>query len=399
MTARLVTDPNLAPIAFDGADAASFLHNQLSTDVEGMPVGSASWTSYNSPKGRMLASPLLWRRGPQAFVAFVPGDLAEALRKRLSMFVLRAKVAVSGPRRRPCRTGRRRSRRPDGRGTRRNAAFVALPGRPLPGPGARGGRRQRPRENRCAKRPRRQTGTGSAFARASPQITRATQDLFVPQTANFDLVGGINFRKGCYPGQEIVARMQYLGRLKERLFAFHVDGPPPEPGTKVFGADPHARRAAPSSMPRLRPQAAAIFSPWCRGVRWTVAANCASVRPTARCSRAQPLPYAVPAPTAPTRVKTVVAIATHYYVWYRVAGDAGEARTAIDALLHDVFATAGIAGRVLIRRDDPRTWMEVYENVADAKSFETKLAVAEQRRDVGRFTDGKRHVEPFVAHF
>ena len=53
----------------------------------------------------------------------------------------------------------------------------------------------------------------------------------MPQTANWDLIGGVNFHKGCYPGQEIVARMQYLGRLKERLFAFHVDAPPPAPAT------------------------------------------------------------------------------------------------------------------------------------------------------------------------
>ena len=66
-----------------------------------------------------------------------------------------------------------------------------------------------------------------------PQIMLATQDLFVPQTANFDLVGGISFRKGCYPGQEIVARMQYLGRLKERMFAFEVEGPPPAPAARV----------------------------------------------------------------------------------------------------------------------------------------------------------------------
>ena len=68
-----------------------------------------------------------------------------------------------------------------------------------------------------------------------PQIGAGTQDLFVAQTANLDLLGGLNFRKGCYPGQEIVARMQYLGRLKERLYAFHLDGPPPAPATPLYG--------------------------------------------------------------------------------------------------------------------------------------------------------------------
>ena len=53
-----------------------------------------------------------------------------------------------------------------------------------------------------------------------PKITAATTDLFVPQSLNWDVLGGVNFQKGCYPGQDIVARTQYLGRLKERLFAF-----------------------------------------------------------------------------------------------------------------------------------------------------------------------------------
>ena len=68
-----------------------------------------------------------------------------------------------------------------------------------------------------------------------PMIGAATQDLFVPQTTNWDLLGGVNFHKGCYPGQEIIARTQYLGRLKERMYPFHVDGASPTPGTKVYG--------------------------------------------------------------------------------------------------------------------------------------------------------------------
>ena len=84
----------LTSLRLAGPDAASFLHGQLSTDVEGMPLGAAGWTSYNSPKGRMLATPLLWRREEAEFIAWVAADLAEPLRKRLAMFVLRAKVTV-----------------------------------------------------------------------------------------------------------------------------------------------------------------------------------------------------------------------------------------------------------------------------------------------------------------
>ncbi len=67
-----------------------------------------------------------------------------------------------------------------------------------------------------------------------PVITAATSDLFVPQTANLDALDGVSFQKGCYTGQEIVARTQYLGRLKERLILAHVDGSPPAPGARLY---------------------------------------------------------------------------------------------------------------------------------------------------------------------
>lgn len=69
-----------------------------------------------------------------------------------------------------------------------------------------------------------------------PVITAATSDQFVPQTANLDALGGVNFQKGCYTGQEIVARTQYLGRLKERLTLAHVDGASPAPGDRLYSA-------------------------------------------------------------------------------------------------------------------------------------------------------------------
>ena len=88
----------------------------------------------------------------------------------------------------------------------------------------------------------------------------------------------------------------------------------------------------------------------------------------------------------------------HYYVWYRVTGDASAARAAVDAALHDVFRLSGVAGRVLVRRDDPRTWMEVYEHVGDDALFERELAAAVSRHHVAQHAEGGvRHVEPFVA--
>src|SRR5204863_2103996 len=67
-----------------------------------------------------------------------------------------------------------------------------------------------------------------------PVITAATQDTFVAQTANWDVLGGIDFQKGCYTGQEIIARTQYLGRLKERTFLFHTDATTVSAGARIY---------------------------------------------------------------------------------------------------------------------------------------------------------------------
>ncbi len=69
-----------------------------------------------------------------------------------------------------------------------------------------------------------------------PRIEQATVDQFVPQMVNYELVGGVNFKKGCYPGQEIVARSQYRGTLKRRLYLLHTTGQA-QPGQEIFSAD------------------------------------------------------------------------------------------------------------------------------------------------------------------
>ena len=68
-----------------------------------------------------------------------------------------------------------------------------------------------------------------------PIVTATTQDRFVAQTANWDAIGGLDFHKGCYPGQEIVARTRYLGRVKRRMLRFSAPGKPPPPGSAVHG--------------------------------------------------------------------------------------------------------------------------------------------------------------------
>ncbi len=88
----------------------------------------------------------------------------------------------------------------------------------------------------------------------------------------------------------------------------------------------------------------------------------------------------------------------HYYIWYRVHGNLADAHRVIAALLDDVAARTAVHGRVLVRRDDPATWMEIYEGVTAPEDFERALAEAAARHRAAAIADeGARHVEAFVA--
>lgn len=89
---------------------------------------------------------------------------------------------------------------------------------------------------------------------------------------------------------------------------------------------------------------------------------------------------------------------SHYYVWYRIEGDPAAVRRSVDGVLRDIALQCGVKGRVLVRRDDPRTWMEIYEKVADTAAFEVALQAAVQRHAAASHAEGgRRHVEAFVA--
>jgi len=233
-------------LAFNGPDARAFLQGQLSCDVAGLAPDAVTPGSYSTPKGRMLATLLLW---PDAdgFRLLLPRALCEPVRKRLSMFILRSKVkaedltaaqrlygllagdpdalcaplGIAAPAQAyRCATAEGYTAvRLDG-----DRVLLLAPAEPPPG-GALSAA----------------VNGDAAWALADirgglPWILPETQEQFVPQTANLDLIGGVSFSKGCYPGQEIVARMHYLGRLKERMLRAHVDAAPPAPGTRLYSA-------------------------------------------------------------------------------------------------------------------------------------------------------------------
>jgi folate-binding protein YgfZ len=247
---RVVCDVSkLALVAIDGPDAAAFLQGQLSSDVAGLVDDASQYTSFNSPSGRVLANFLLWRAGGDAgFRALIPGDIASAIAKRLGMFVLRSKVRIADVSADWARYG---VGGPAGAAAVA-AAFGAAPapfrvlGRDgavalgIPGPrwyvvaaqaaapgiaaALNGGR---PLDDYAA-------WQWLAVRAGIGVVAAATQDKFVAQALNWDALGGVSFRKGCYTGQEIISRTQYLGRLKERLFIFHAPPAPIAAGDRLY---------------------------------------------------------------------------------------------------------------------------------------------------------------------
>ncbi|HWA39830.1 MAG TPA: folate-binding protein [Burkholderiales bacterium] len=196
-------------LSVTGEQAREFLHAQLTNDIANLPAGRAALAGWCSAKGRLLASFLVI---PVAggFLLQLSRDLAPAIAKRLAMFVLRSKVKVEDVSARaqlgvwgalPGASGDALavSEVPGGiavaMGADRFLVIGEVAGDEVP-------------ETRWAL---------EEIRAGRPLITAATQDQFVPQMVNYDRIGAVSFQKGCYPGQEIVARAQYRGQVKRRM--------------------------------------------------------------------------------------------------------------------------------------------------------------------------------------
>jgi folate-binding protein YgfZ len=310
---------SLRVLAVTGVDAAAFLNGQLSIDTAGLAPGVCRYACFNSPKGRMLANFVVWREpaSPERFLILLPGELAASVARRLAMYVLRSKVTVVDASETIARFGI------GGPDAARVATalwgahpavfelrtFGALTVLGLPGP----------RFVVVAPAAESETTRGTLLRHAGaasfsvwrwltiragvPVITAATQDMFVAQTANWDILRGIDFQKGCYTGQEIIARTQYLGRLKERAYVFHaaVDGI--HAGERLYSAA-FGEQACGTVV-----DAAAAPGGGCDliAVLQTTAAERgdAHVRgPDGPALARLPLPYAIPVPAAPRGRRT-----------------------------------------------------------------------------------------------
>ncbi len=249
---RILCDlSHLGLISVQGEQTQSFLQSQFSNDVYRVSPERGQMNSFCSPKGRMLANFYVFLRD-DTFYLQLPRELVEPVVKRLRLFVLRAKVRLSDASDQLVRIGFT--------GPEADSALQQLIG-PVPaqvnqlamadsitvirlsGP--------HPRFELVAEPETLQTlwdaladdatpSTAAAWALQDiyagiPTIYPATSDVFVPQMANMELVDGVSFTKGCYPGQEVVARTRYLGKLKRRMYRAHLAvEQPPRPGENLY---------------------------------------------------------------------------------------------------------------------------------------------------------------------
>ena len=234
-----------------GADAETFLLNQLSNDVKQLDANLSQLTTYCNPKGRMFA---LFRvyRVDEGYILLSDPEIGSSLLSRLKMFVLRSKVEIENISGQFTMFGLSGD---NARNLLRNVMQTEPPEleNQMLQSGAMTVIRQYGDHERflvIGESKNLQTTwlelakTCQPVGRAAwewldihaglPSIHPQTSELFIPQMLNLDILNALNFKKGCYPGQEIIARMKYLGKLKQRMFLGHADGALPAPGDALF---------------------------------------------------------------------------------------------------------------------------------------------------------------------
>lgn len=231
---------HLALLELTGTDAVNFLQGQVTNDVKLLDGQRAHYTGYCSPKGRLLGLFLAFAHQDHLHLQ-IPASISEAIAKRLRMYVMRSKVTISDTSERIVKIGLN--------GPSADALlaehFATLPDVPyalttleqatlLKLPSLAGHHRYEiflsPEQaialwnalKQVAKPAGKPCWDWLEVQSGIPEIIPATQEQFVPQMVNLDLLNAINFKKGCYTGQEIVARTHYLGSVKRRTFLMHI---------------------------------------------------------------------------------------------------------------------------------------------------------------------------------
>ncbi len=246
-------------LCLEGEDAVSFIHGQLSNDIEHLTADQTRLAAYCNPQGRILALFNVWKSTGKIWLT-VPRDILVTLSKRLQMYILRAKVRLSDESDNMAILGIGGEKG----GKALSKRFESLPSEPYGKTENGYGVLVRvadafgyPRYLLAIPAERLQEVEGDLSSMLSvcdengwvmgdiragvPRITLPVQDRFIPQMVNLEQVGGLSFKKGCYPGQEVIARSQYKGTVKRRMYHGMVELPveenPPVDVDLAAGAD------------------------------------------------------------------------------------------------------------------------------------------------------------------
>lgn len=238
-------------IKVEGEEAESFLQNQFSNDIHSVNPSQSQLSAYCSPKGRMLAGFQIFKF-ENAYFLRLPASILEATLKRLRMYVLRSKVTLEDASTQWVRFGisgiesvsvlqKEFSSVPSNINEVVQIAqicIIRLPGS-IPRFELHGEREAMQKRFEQLSTVATPVGMHAwnwlAIKAGVPEIYPQTVEDFVPQMVNYAALNGISFKKGCYPGQEIVARMHYLGKLKRRMYLLHTDSNTlPSPGDEIY---------------------------------------------------------------------------------------------------------------------------------------------------------------------
>ena len=248
----LVDLSHLGLIKATGEDTQNFLQGQFTNDVRKVDPAQAQLSGWCSPKGRLLTTFLLWQSDGSYFLQ-LPLELQPAIQKRLTMFVMRSKVVLSDA----CNDAVRFGIAGKQAENLLASQMGALPQVDFGVVNADGSLVIRLPGDRfeIVANTEKAQALWSALAKDAkpvgshawewleiragvPIITQSTQEQFVPQMVNLEAIGGVSFQKGCYPGQEIVARTQYLGKLKRRMYLAHLESTtPPQAGDEIYSPE------------------------------------------------------------------------------------------------------------------------------------------------------------------
>ncbi|MCW9023992.1 MAG: folate-binding protein YgfZ [Gammaproteobacteria bacterium] len=238
-------------IKVSGEEAMDFLQNQFSNDIKDVTEQQSQLSAYCSPKGRILASFRIFKQADDYYLE-LSADLLEPTLKRLRMFVMRSKVVLDDVSNDWARIGLAGQQAE----SLLQPHFSTIPAEPHQSVSEKGASLIRlagdiPRFEihgmpstlitiwsdlqSQAQTAGRAVWDWFDIKAGIPVINAKTVEAFVPQMVNFSTIGGVSFTKGCYPGQEVVARMHYLGKLKRRMYLAHVESDsPPDAGMELY---------------------------------------------------------------------------------------------------------------------------------------------------------------------